>query len=571
MADPTYNSNANVYTLADAVAQNPDVKGRIWSRMLEVGSNTVDDFSYLEGPPESSKPFWKKRDLAADGGDKVTFSTIGDVGGPGVRGEQELTGKTSKPRMGAYTVQVDYWRDAVELTKKQIKFLAAGKSLESVLLKMLSKKLGRQKMYDMMHCLLRQANVTVLRPGNKTDRNLLRHTDVLTPSFLVDAKARAQGQAARPTDVVKSPSGSPVMRYLAFIGQDALTDIRNSTSYQSALLQAQARGDSNPLFSGKLVDWNSIAIWEHIIVDPDADDCIGSPIAPKAILGVAVTAVDATFVLQSGDDGTNTLPIYFRDFPGYDYLFTEDQVAAPDAATYYFWIVNQSGGDQGKAGFYSYTGTSNLGNTITGITGRLRLFAQLTISGDSSGTYTTSTNHGLAIGDTFQLAAGSVVGASGNGTTEGVTYFIKTVGSPTTFTASGTLGGAAFTGSMTSALMNIQSRGLAVAKLGNVDTWDPLRMTDNHPVGSTIIPANAYGVPTCRNFLFGAGAALRAYGSVEAEPISQDRDYKFVNGMGYESIFGQKATLDTKNKPRNYIVLETAFEHPGLSVPYKAN
>lgn len=569
MSDSTYNSNANVYTLADSVAQNPDVKGRLWSRMLEVGSNVTDDFSFLEGAPESDKPFWKKRDLAADSGDKVTFTTIGDVGGPGVRGEQELTGKTSKPRMGAYTVQVDFWRDAVELTKKEIKFLAAGKSLESVLLKMLAKKLGRQKMYDMMHCLLRQALVTVLRPGNKTSRNLLRHTDVLTPSFLVDAKARAQGQLARPTDVIKSPSGSPVNRYLAFIGQDALTDIRNSTSYQAALANAQTRGDSNPLFNGKLVDWNSIAIWEHIIGDPDADDCIGSPLAPKAILGVAITAADTTFILKSGDDGANTLPIYFRDFPGYDYLFTEDQVAAPDAATYYFWVINQDGADQGKAGFYSYVGTANSGNQITAITARLRSIASIVVSSDVAGTYTTASAHGLTAGDTFQLS--SVVNPSGNGVTAATTYFVKVVGSSTTFTAAATLGGTAFTGSFDSAVIQITARGLAVNTLGNVDTWDSLTMTDAHPVGSIIIPANAYGVPTCRNFLFGAGAALRAYGSIEADPISQDRDYKFVTGMGYESIFGQKATLDTKGKPRNYIVLETAFEHPGLSVPYKAN
>jgi hypothetical protein len=89
----------------------------------------------------------------------VVFSTIGDVGGPGVRGEAELTGHTSKPRMGAYTVQVDFWRDAVELTKKQLKFLATGKSVESVILGMLSRKLGRQKMYDMMMSLIRKATV----------------------------------------------------------------------------------------------------------------------------------------------------------------------------------------------------------------------------------------------------------------------------------------------------------------------------------------------------------------------------------------------------------------------------
>ena len=45
------------------------------------------------------------------------------------------------------------------------------------------------------------------------------------------------------------------------------------------------------------------------------------------------------------------------------------------------------------------------------------------------------------------------------------------------------------------------------------------------------------------------------------------RDYKFVNGVGYEGIWGQRAALDTQDVPRGYVVVETAYEHPGLAVP----
>jgi hypothetical protein len=335
----------------------------------------------------------------------------------------------------------------------------------------------------MMMSLIRKANGNVLRPNGKRSMNELRATDTLTPSFLVEAKARLQGLGARPVDMSKSKSGSPVMHYLAFIGQDALTDIRNSTSYQNALLQAQNRGDDNPLFSGKIVDWNGIYIWEHIVVTPDADDAIGSPIAPLGILGTAVTA--ATTVFDITASATNTKNLYFGFFDGYDWKWTEDQVATTDSTVYYVWIVNTSGSDDGKAGFYSYTGsTGNVGNKIT-VVQRLRAAAS----------------------------------------------------------------------------------GAAVTTLGHV-VWDATTMTDAHPVGSWIIAANSYGVPIARNFVFGAGAALRAYGSVEADPIYQDRDYKFVKGMGYESIFGQTPTYDTQGKPRNYVVLETAFEHPGITVPF---
>lgn len=486
---PTYNSNPNVYTLAIALAQDSDLKGRLWSKMLEVGSFTNDDFAKLEGAAGSDMPFWTKQDLKADGGDKVTFSVIGEASGPGARGEVELTGRTSVPIMGTYTCQVDYFRDAVELTRKQIKFLATGKSLESVVMGMLSKKMGRKRQNDMMHTLIRTDNVLTLRPNNRQATADLRHIDTLTPTFLVESMARLQGQGARPIDISKSKSGSPVHRFLAFIAQNAMVDIRNSSSYQQALLHA-ANKDSNlnPIFSGKLVDWNGISLWEHIVVNADSDDALGSPLTPIARLGAAITAADTTFILKGGRDGTNTLSEYFRDFPGYDYLFTETQAAAPDASTYYFWVYNTSGANAGKAGFYSYTGSANTGNQITAVTGRLRAAAA----------------------------------------------------------------------------------GIAVATLGEVD-WDADTMIDSHPAGSWIIPANQWGVPFTRAFLLGAGSALRAYGSIKAERIHQDRDYNFVKGMGYEGIWGQQAALDTEEVPRNYALLEAAYEIPGITLPYETS
>lgn len=481
----TYNTDPNVFTLEAAANADPDVKGRIWSRMLEVGSNTKDDFTRLEGAPESKLPFWKKQDLKAASGDKVTFSTIGDAAGPGARGEQELTGRTSLPRLGTYSCQVDFFRDAVELTKKQMKFLAGGRSIEAAVLRMLAEKMGRKRMYDMMHALKRTTDATVLRPGGRATRDAVRHDDTLTPSFLVEAKARLQGRGGRPIETRKMKAGAPIYRYLAFIGQDAMQDIRNSQSYQSAMLQAAERSaEKNPLFSGALPDWQGMLFWEHTVVDPDTNDAIGSPIAPKAVLGEAVTAANTTFVVKGGD-GSSTLCEYFRDFPGFDYRFTEDQSATPDAGSYYFWIVNTSGGDAGKAGFYRYTGSANTGNTISAVTARLRAAAS----------------------------------------------------------------------------------GIAVTTLGQVD-WDAATMTDAHPAGSWIIPANQWGVPIAENFLFGAGAAMRAYGSVAAEPIKERRDYGFVQGMGYEGIWGQRACLDTQGVPRNYVVLQSAYTHPGISVPY---
>lgn len=495
-----YNTDPIVYTLADAVAQSADVQARLWSKILEVGANTEDDFKELEGAPNSKKPFWKKKELAADGGQEVVFTTIGEAAGPGVRGEAELTGNTSEPRMGTYSVKVDFWRDAVEVTKKQLKFIATGKSLETVLLGMLSKKLGRKRMWDMMVSLIKKANGNIMRPNGRTSRDTIRHTDTLTPAFLVSAKARLQGLGARPADMSRSPSGSPVLHYLVFAGQDAMTNIRNSSSYQNALNQAAVRSNSeNPQFSGKLVDWQGLFLWEHIIVNPDADDVQGSPIQPFGYLGTAITAGTGVIDITFGSAATNRH--YASFFPGYDWIWVENQTADPDTNDYFVWIVNASGADEGKAGFYRYTGSSNNGN-------------KLTIKNEDG-------NAGTGAGG--RLAGTTSAGAGDVRTTT----------------------------------------------LGSV-TWSATTMTAAHPVGSYIIPANKYGVPIGYTFVFGAGAALRAEGSIGVNKITEKRDYGFVQGMGYESIWGQGPTKDTQGKTRHYVLLQHAVEYQGITVPYNA-
>lgn len=484
----TFPGGASVNTLSEALIQDANLKGVFWSRLLELSANTNDDFSRLEGAQGSLKPIWKKTDLKKGGGDIVTFTTFGDIAGPGVRGETALTGNTSTLSFGTYTCQVDFWRDGVEITKKQQHFLAAGGNLVATIVSLLGKKLGRKRMYDMMIKLLRVADskkVNILRPNNRQTRDEIRTTDVLTPTFLVEAQARLKTKGARPVALELSTSGSPVLHHLLFVGQDAFADIRNSTAYQNALHHAASRGDANPLFSGKVVPWNGLHIWEHVIVDPDVEDAIGSPMLPKATLGVAITAGTAAIKIQGTSDVSSRAE-FFGFFPGFDYQWAEGQTPVTDTNTYYVWIVNppDASVDPGKAGFYSYTGSSG--------------------------------NDGHELTITNRLASAAA--------------------------------------------------GVAVDKLGEVE-WDSSVHTDTHPIGSTVIYANKWGTPIAFNFVFGAGAALRAYGKIEKKDLTEKRDYGFVDGYGVESIFGQTPTVDTKKEPRNYLVLESAVEPTGVSVP----
>lgn len=421
-----YNDAPNTNTNAEAVAQDSLLTGRIQSRMLELSARNTDDFAKLEGGEDSAMPFWNKTDLEKGAGDKVTFSVMAKPAGRGSRGEVALAGVESKIRLNTYTCQVDWFRDAVALTKKEIAFLSAGKNLRANVLKMLGEKMGMKRQHDMMHKLIRTTGATVLRPNDRATRDTITVTDTLSTSFLTTTKARLQRLGARPITNTKMSSGCPVNHFLAFIPQDPMSDLRNSGTFQNAQLQAAQRSDiTNPLFNGTLPDWNAIKFWENIIVNEDSNDAQGSPLMPEAVLGAAITDIDDNESVNGsgyfllGGDGTATNVDYFRDFPGYDYLFTQDQVAAPDSGSYYFWIVNASGSDVGKMCFYKYTGSANTGNRITAITERLHATTTGTYYKATVGNVTYANVSGHAVlGNVFTAAhpVGSyIIPANANG------------------------------------------------------------------------------------------------------------------------------------------------------------
>lgn len=503
-----YNTDPTVSTLAAILAAGgDDLRATVWSKIIEKVSQTKDDFSKLEGPEGSDKPIWRRNDLKADGGDKVTMSVFAGVAGPGSRGEQELVGNTSDFEMGTYDCRVDFWRDGVMITKKLQKMIATGKLLESTIWKALSEKLGLRKQYEMMLVYIRDAKTAaaagfsiVMRPNSRATRDTITSTDTLTTSMFNQSKAMLSGIGGRPVDMSKSSSGSDVLKFLVFTGQDHMASVRDSASWQTAITNAGVRGDANPQFSGKLVDWNGMYVFEHqIVVQANLNDWLGSPIQPFGVLSTAITPATTALDIKFGKSGnTNTTKLYSAFFPGYAFKMYEEETVAADTADYYVWIVNPPNAitDPNKAGFYKYTGSSNNGNKIT----------TKAEAGDSAG-------------------AGGRLGAATSGYTStqigGVTF------------ASGT-------------------------------------MTATHPVGAKVIPANRLGVPIGYSFVLGAGSGLRAYGSINAEPIEQYVDFKFVKGVGYESIYGQTTARDTDGFPRNYIVVEHAVAYPGITVPAAA-
>lgn len=516
----TYNSDARVMTLADALGQDPELVGKVWSRQLREGASQVDDFAAFEGGEGDKKPFVVRKDLSANPGDTVKFTVMSDVAGPGVRGETELSGNTSTVDFHTYSCKVDYWRDAFEPTKKQLQFMAAGGSVKARALANLRSKLGRQRMYDMKMALKLLGRGNTIRPNGKRSKNELTALDTMSPGLLPIVKPQLQRIGGKPFMVTRNKHGSPVYSYMAYIPDVAMTDIRNSSSYTHALETAGDRGD-NPIFNGRLLDWQGIGLFEHITIDPDWDDKLSDPLAPRAKLGKGFGVDSATNACKLIANDSNTRCRYFEWFPGYKYEWWEGQAPESESSSswgefynhatkgiagasrsYYAWIINPDG----SVGFVRYAGNANNGNQIT-LNGIL--------SPDGAGTSTIGSatlGDFIATGDTWDSTpAPGGVGATAN-------------------------------------------------------TSPDFRWTDTFVAGAYIIPCNAKGAPEMSSLMFAQHAAVRAYVG-EDKFISQERDFGFVSGFGYETIFGQAPCERTDGITNGYVLIEHTGQHAGLEVP----
>lgn len=530
-----YHAPSVISTLAAAVAADPSVVAKVYSQQLRKGARSVDDFSMFEGGEGSGKPFIVRKDIAtAHAGDEVKFTVMSQPRGPGARGEQPLRGNESSVDFKTFGCTVDFWRDAFKFTKKQLKFMAGGGGVRSAVLLALREKLGRRRMNDMKMALKLQGVGNTIYPNGRKTLASLNALDTLTPSGITNAIPQWRRLGGR-SIVVTSRHGSPVYKPMVYIPDAAIASIKNSSSYEQAAMHGGARSnEENPLFSGKLLDWNGVGLFEHASVDPENDQC-ADPLAPRATLrsdssytGFGVNSSNsptATCVLTS--HSTDTLTPYMAWMGGYKYEWYEGQssstaTTAPGGIAwtdfyssitstdtkYYAWILNPDG----SVGFVSWNGQGNNGNKII-LEKILDPMAHSSASGIGSDT------------------VGNLVATGDNWGWDGTVY-------------------------------NRHAGGAGSGSNCSPDfVW-----TSQFDAGAYIIPCNANGAVDMCSLILGQDTAVRAY--VGDDLLVGDKDdYSFVDGGGYETIFGQAPCIRTDGKTSGYSLLRHSGQHPGLEVP----
>ncbi len=137
-------------------------------------------------------------------------------------------------------------------------------------------------------------------------------------------------------------------------------------------------------------------------------------------------------------------------------------------------------------------------------------------------------------------------------------FYSGTVNDGNTLTVSGRLG---------SAISGIRN-----TTIGNVvwDTgiWNGLH-TDAHPVGSLVMEANSYGQPFCYGLGLGEGAVVCGHANIDGvlgigNRTEEHRNHDMDHAIGLETAWGCKATSRTDGQPNNYVLVEAAYNPPGL-------
>lgn len=377
---------SEIGTIAQMVAADPKLQMELWSEAVRADAKDMNPLKDFMGAENSGMPIIEKRDANVGGGQKVHFSTHAPVRGRGVMGSAELKSKTSQVRYHTFPVVVDMRRFAISEEILVSYFSQPGnadKNRDEFLFGLCRDWWARTQCDDIQFVLrdkaLFAANTpNVLRIGGRPTTTALLPTDTFTTSVITQGRNFLVGLGANAMKYGVSLAGQKIPQFLVFAPQQFIDGLEDEQKFREAVNNNQARGDNSAYWwTGAIPVWKHNLIFGHDIVIDSGPNRQGSPLLPKAYLGVALADGTATVVTGGGawnSDGSltdTTLYDFFAYFRGFYWKTYETEVAPSDANTYYALIYNLTGADANKYEVISYAAAQNNGNRLLAVTREL--------------------------------------------------------------------------------------------------------------------------------------------------------------------------------------------------------
>lgn len=338
------------------VAANSDIRRVIWSQKVLQTVKEKSIFKDFAGGDGQSMPVANKQDLSAGEGEDVVFTSVSPVRGQGVLGEDELRSQLHDIKLSTVKVRVGLMRHAVGWTQV-LKKLRLGGTIDQITSDLMGGWYQRKYDDDIQirlrnYALLVAPGNNLLRVGNRTSDATMLSTDTLSASFIDTMKSGLIAMGATELGLESSKGKAAIPKYMLFAPENITAPLRTSTTYLQGLQYAGLRGEANPMWTGEYPMWNNVVIYPHNIKTDDANGRQGSPLAPVAFLGTAITDGTTTTVTGGGTTDPAGTSDYFANFPGYPWYITKNETLASDSNTYYAMIYNHT--TDGKYEIVSY-------------------------------------------------------------------------------------------------------------------------------------------------------------------------------------------------------------------------
>ena len=340
----------------------------LWQKGFDVYQQSEDFWKPFEGTRKNA-PIVVKRDTSKGAGHTINIRNMAGFYMPPKMGDQTFTSASDfeKAKITDYQLTIDVLRHATSWTENAEEKMGIRGELDAGLNEELGKWYGREKTHKLFMMFLHlgtAANTYYI--NNKSSRDALVSTDTLDVDSITGAGVRLKRLNGRPAMVGTDASGNSIYKYCVAATTDALFSLKKDSDYKQQARDAGERGSRNLLFKGGYHELDGQVIKEYNPIDHDGDGPIGSPINPKADLGIAITSGTTQIDITGGGNATAaalTSILYYRDFPEYAYAFRTGESVTPAGEDFYVAIVNLEGADAGKFGFYKVD--TNNGNKLT--------------------------------------------------------------------------------------------------------------------------------------------------------------------------------------------------------------
>lgn len=231
---------------------------KVWAKKVwheGVKDSYFDKFTAMDG----SNVVHQNKDLTNVKGDSVVFGLMMNLNGPGVEGNQKLSGAEDTLNIYDFTVQTKLIRNAVSRfeaddQKSQFDML---KEIKVALKQWLSDWLDN-KLISELSTVASSSKEAVYASAAGTLSSITAN-DKLTTTIISRAKRKAMMHAPK----VQPIKVDGMDKYIMLVSPWAAKDLKDDAKWLAAQQNANIRGSKNPIFTGALGEYDGVILYEY--------------------------------------------------------------------------------------------------------------------------------------------------------------------------------------------------------------------------------------------------------------------------------------------------------------------